>query len=40
MELFGFTQSDDEYSTRAYLKRFREEMLKIDELLALVAFEA
>jgi hypothetical protein len=39
MELFGFTQSNDE-STRAYLKRFNEEMLKVDELLELVAFEA
>ena len=39
MELFGVTQQKDEF-TRAYLKRFNEEMLKVEELLEQVALEA
>jgi hypothetical protein len=38
-ELFGVTQQEDEF-TRAYLKRFNEEMLKVEELLKSVALEA
>jgi arginyl-tRNA synthetase len=38
-ELFGVTQQEDEF-TRAYLKRFNEEMLKVEELLEQVALEA
>jgi hypothetical protein len=39
IELFGVTQLGEE-STKAYLKRFNEEMLKIEELIQLVALEA
>jgi hypothetical protein len=39
MELFGVTQQKDEF-TRAYLKRFNEEILKVEELLEQVALEA
>jgi len=39
MELFGVTQQEGEF-TRAYLKRFDEEMLKVEELLEQVALEA
>jgi hypothetical protein len=38
-ELFGVTQQEGKY-TRIYLKRFNEEMLKVEELLKSVALEA
>ena len=38
-KLFGVTQQIGK-STRAYLKRFSEAILKVKELLELVAFEA
>lgn len=37
-KLFGVTHVDDE-STRAYLKRFNEKMLKVKELIELIALE-
>jgi hypothetical protein len=39
MELFGVTQQEGKY-TWIYLKRFNEEMLKVEELLKSVALEA
>jgi hypothetical protein len=39
MELFGVTQQEGKY-TRIFLKRFNEEMLKVEELLKSVALEA
>lgn len=39
IELFGVTQLGEE-STKVYLKRFNEEMLKIEKLIQLVALEA
>jgi hypothetical protein len=39
MNLFGVTQQEGK-STRVYLNRFNEEMLKMEELLELVALEA
>lgn len=39
MELFGVIELDDE-SARAYLKRFSEEMFKVEELFDLVVCEA
>jgi hypothetical protein len=39
MELFGVTKQEGKY-TRIYLKRFNKEMLKVEELLKLVALEA
>jgi len=39
MNLFGVTQQEGK-STRVYLKRFNEEMLKMEELLELVALKA
>jgi hypothetical protein len=38
-ELFGITQVKDG-STRTYLKRFNEEMLKVENLIKSVAFKA
>jgi len=38
-ELFEITQAEDE-STRTYLKGFNEEMLKVEDLIKLVASEA
>ena len=38
-KLFGVTQYEGK-STRAYLKRFNKEKLKVEELLKLVALEA
>jgi hypothetical protein len=39
IELFGVTQQECE-STLVYLKRFNEEMLKMEELFELIALEA
>jgi hypothetical protein len=38
-KLFEVTQANDE-STRVYLKRFNKEMIKVEELIMLMAFEA
>jgi hypothetical protein len=38
-KLFRITQIKDE-STRVYLKRFDEEMLKVEDLIKLIASEA
>ena len=39
IEFFRITQVDDE-STRAYLKRLNEKMLKVEELIEFVAYKA
>jgi hypothetical protein len=38
-KLFGITQIKDK-STRVYLKRFDEEMLKVEDLIKLIASKA